>query len=97
MSADTGVGPAMASGNQVYKGIWADLPVAPTNNKSVIIVTVGPVEAFAKTSPKVVVPNWLIIQKIAIRNTRSPIRFMMKAFLAALLYSSFLNQYPISK
>ncbi len=34
----TGVGPAIASGNQVYKGIWALLPVAPTNNNKVIPV-----------------------------------------------------------
>ncbi len=26
MSADTGVGPAMASGSQTNSGIWADLP-----------------------------------------------------------------------
>ena len=30
--ADTGVGPAMASGNQVYNGNCALLPMAPTNN-----------------------------------------------------------------
>ena len=29
ISADTGVGPSMASGNQVCKKIWADLPIAP--------------------------------------------------------------------
>ena len=33
ISADTGVGPAIASGNQVYKGICALLPVAPTKSK----------------------------------------------------------------
>ncbi|MNX86509.1 hypothetical protein D3C86_1183950 [compost metagenome] len=37
IKADTGVGPAMASGSQVNKGICADLPVAATNNKSVIV------------------------------------------------------------
>ena len=36
IKADTGVGPAMASGNQVYKGNWADLPIAPTNNNMVM-------------------------------------------------------------
>ena len=30
--AETGVGPAMASGSQTYSGICADLPVAPTNS-----------------------------------------------------------------
>ena len=33
INAETGVGPAIASGNQVYNGICALLPVAPTNNK----------------------------------------------------------------
>ncbi len=36
ISADTGVGPAIASGSQVNSGICADLPVAPTNNNKVI-------------------------------------------------------------
>jgi hypothetical protein len=31
--ADTGVGPAIASGNQVYNGICADLPQAPMNKQ----------------------------------------------------------------
>jgi hypothetical protein len=32
INADTGVGPAIASGNQVYNGIF-DLPQAPIINK----------------------------------------------------------------
>ena len=38
IKALTGVGPAMASGNQVYKGICALLPVAPTKSSMVIPV-----------------------------------------------------------
>jgi len=38
ISALTGVGPAMASGSQTYKGICADLPVAPTSRSSEIAV-----------------------------------------------------------
>ncbi len=30
MSADTGVGPAMASGSQVWSGNWPLLPMMPT-------------------------------------------------------------------
>ena len=30
MSADAGVGPSIASGNQSWKGTWADLPSTPT-------------------------------------------------------------------
>src|SRR3954464_16049371 len=32
MSADTGVGPAIASGSHRYSGSWALLPHAPTNS-----------------------------------------------------------------
>jgi len=31
--ADTGVGPSIASGNQVCRNNCADLPIAPTNNR----------------------------------------------------------------
>jgi hypothetical protein len=41
--ADTGVGPAIASGSQVYNGIWADLTVAPHNNKVMPVSTAGAV------------------------------------------------------
>ena len=33
ISADTGVGPAIASGSQTCSGICADLPVAPMNSR----------------------------------------------------------------
>ena len=36
MSAETGVGPAMASGSHVKSGIWALLPVAAMNKQSVM-------------------------------------------------------------
>ena len=36
MSAETGVGPSIASGSQTNNGICADLPVAPTNNSMVM-------------------------------------------------------------
>src|ERR671924_1330980 len=38
ISALTGVGPSIASGSQTYRGIWADLPIAPTNRQSVMTV-----------------------------------------------------------
>ena len=40
ISADTGVGPAMASGSQTYSGSCADLPTAPTNSSRAIAVAV---------------------------------------------------------
>ena len=85
INADTGVGPAMASGSQVYRGICALLPVAPTNNNKLIPV-MSPeerVSRLANTSLKVVVPYLDINQKTASKKPRSPMRFITKAFFAA--------------
>src|SRR6185369_1209726 len=38
MRADTGVGPAMASGSHTYSGICADLPQHPSSKNRVIAV-----------------------------------------------------------
>src|SRR5438876_2883507 len=40
ISADTGVGPAMASGSHTYSGNWALLPMAPPNSSSAATVSV---------------------------------------------------------
>ena len=40
MSAETGVGPSIASGSQTCSGICALLPMHPTNSSSAIAVTV---------------------------------------------------------
>ena len=36
ISAETGVGPSIASGSQVWSGSWADLPMAPTKSRKPI-------------------------------------------------------------
>ena len=41
ISALTGVGPSIASGSQTYRGICADFPTAPTNNKRAMLVRTG--------------------------------------------------------
>src|SRR3712207_6866285 len=38
MSAETGVGPSIASGSQVCSPSWADLPIAPMNSRMQIAV-----------------------------------------------------------
>src|SRR6202030_743433 len=43
ISAETGVGPSMASGSQTYSGICADLPQAPTSSRIAISVRVDSV------------------------------------------------------
>ena len=40
MSADTGVGPSIASGSQKYSGSWALLPRAPRNSRAAMPVAV---------------------------------------------------------
>ena len=40
MSAETGVGPSIASGNQKWSGNCALLPIAPRNSSSAIAVAV---------------------------------------------------------
>src|ERR1700742_4342227 len=40
MRADTGVGPAMASGNHTNRGSWADLPVAAIRKSTAMAGTV---------------------------------------------------------
>src|SRR5881409_2704372 len=39
IKADTGVGPAIASGSHTYNGICADFPHAPMNNNSASVHT----------------------------------------------------------
>ena len=38
ISAETGVGPSMASGSQTYSGNCADFPVAPMNSSSAMVL-----------------------------------------------------------
>src|SRR5947199_8403606 len=60
ISADTGVGPCIASGSHVYRGICADFPVHPRNRNRAIAVAAAPVSAvgaLANTAPKASVPR----------------------------------------
>src|SRR4051794_9662229 len=52
ISADTGVGPSIASGSQEYSGSCADFPVAPTKSARQMSVRFACVamSTFAKTS-----------------------------------------------
>ncbi len=42
MSAETGVGPSMASGSQTWRGNWADLPKAPSMMQKGMYLSMGP-------------------------------------------------------
>src|SRR5271155_2996165 len=41
INAEMGVGPSMESGNHVWSGTWADLPIAPTNRQRQANVIAG--------------------------------------------------------
>ena len=85
----------MASGSQTKSGIWALLPVAPTNRHSVTkpakvipstYVALHPMGSAAmapKTSVKLSVPNSATSANIPIRNAKSPMRLTMNALRPA--------------
>ena len=90
ISAETGVGPSMASGSQTYSGICADLPVAPMKSSSVIrdsvpnaALSTGIAPAASATARKSRVPNTEKMRNIPTMKPQSPIRLTMNAFLPA--------------
>ena len=109
ISADTGVGPSIASGSQVCRPSCADLPIAPMNKsrQSMVIVSsripakvmVDPAMAGAasRISGIDTVPNTRKVPKMPSMKPRSPTRLTTKALIAAALALGFLNQKPISR
>ncbi len=99
ISADTGVGPSIASGNHACSGTWPDLPQAPSKSSSVIASST-PGEsspARAKTSLYCVVPRLANSRKIASANPTSPTRFITNALVAAAAADGRFCQKPISR
>ena len=86
MSADTGVGPSIASGSQRCSGICALLPTRPTSSSSAIAVAV-PLEMRARTGGRSrssrAMPYDAKIRNIASRKPTSPTRLVTNAFLPA--------------
>ena len=79
--AETGVGPSMASGSQLNRGIWADLPVAARKRRSTAAVAVPPprCESCPKMPPPGPLSYWIVpvfskIRKMASRKPASPMR-----------------------
>ena len=99
ISADTGVGPSIASSSQDCSGTCADLPQAARSSSSPSVVMVAS-EAFGAAAlmvVKSVVPN--VVKKSAMPSERpmSPTRLTMKAFLAAAAAECLYCQKPISR
>lgn len=85
MSADTGVGPAIASPSQDCSGNCADLAQAPTSSsRPRTVIVVEPASAApAWTVAKSTEPNVANMSMIAIDIPTSPTRLTKNALLAA--------------
>ena len=99
MSAETGVGPAIASGSHVYSGICALFPVHPRKKKRQIQVTRfgDSVAVRARIDSNSSVPRFANSMNIAIRKPKSPMRLTMKAFFPASAFAFSENQKPMSR
>ncbi len=105
ISAETGVGPSIASGSHTWSGICALLPQAPTNNSNATAVITpnwpsaswgfDPIlEAMSTKSSVPKAWNATIMPRI---RPASPIRLTRKAFFPASAADCFLYQKPISR
>src|ERR1700729_3002116 len=97
ISADTGVGPSIASSSQDCSGTCADLPHAPSSNnnpRAVVTPLLAPPTAW-NTPLNVTVPNCANISMIASESPASPTRLAMNAFLAAVAAAGLYCQNPI--
>ena len=104
ISAETGVGPSIASGNHVCKPSWADFPIAPKKSRrqhSVIASTSKPRKAIllpcsdgicAKILSKFTVPVKVNSAKIPSAKPTSPTRLTTNALMAAAQALGRLNQ-----
>ena len=99
ISADTGVGPAIASPSQDCSGNCADLPVAPSSSSRPIAVSTPSLALPAEPSTvaKSVAPKVAKISAIATIRPRSPTRLATNAFLAATALGVSWFQNPISR
>jgi hypothetical protein len=109
ISAETGVGPSIASGNQVCSRNWADLPIAPMNSRrqvrvsasafqprKLMVLPVRPGAAWKMVS-KSVEPTSMNTAKMPSAKPKSPTRLTTKALIAAALADGFWYQKPIRR
>ena len=88
ISAETGVGPSIASGSQVWSGTCADLAKAPTSSRQQIATTtpwlVWKVScALLKIESRSKVPSSRKMKRAASTMPTSPTTLMTKAFIPA--------------
>ena len=102
MSAETGVGPSIASGSQVNSGICALFPVAPRNSSSVAAtITVPPATntcgATANRRSYWRLPPQRNSVSMPRMKPKSPIRFTTNAFMPARAAETRSYQKPMSR
>ena len=99
ISADTGVGPSIASSSQDCSGTCADLPHAPSSSSSPSAVATPLPPRFTEPNTPVndTVPNSANISMMAMDSPASPTRLAMNAFLAATAAEFLYCQNPISR
>ena len=97
MSAETGVGPAIASGSQTCRGNCALLPRNPQSRSIPMPVEAleGSAAIICASSEKFVVPKKLQQYIMPRRNPKSPTRFTINAFLEASFAASVEEYCPI--
>ena len=101
MRADTGVGPAMASGSQVWSGNWADFPMTPMNSADAPTTSaVRPMSPLMAAKLMSFMSNVMPAAKnrVTMPTSRpmSPVRVVRNALRAALEFSCFSHQWPIN-
>ncbi len=101
MSAETGVGPSIASGSQICNGTCADLPAAPAKTPSAnrvnVVAPMVPANAACWISATLNVPVFVQIMRMPTMKPTSPTRVVMNAFLAAAAALGLWNQKPINR
>ena len=88
ISAETGVGPSIASGSQVCSGTWADFANAPTSIRQQIAITTPSLvvklsRAASNESRKSKVPSSRKTKKAASTRPTSPTTLITNAFIPA--------------
>src|SRR5581483_10788174 len=98
ISAETGVGPSIASGSHVCSGSCADFAAAPMNKNTHVQNSHGSSACgLAKTSPNETDPMREKMMKIANMMPTSPTTLMTNALRAAATADGLKNQNPIRK
>src|ERR1700735_3960054 len=99
IKAETGVGPSMASGNQVCRRNCSDLAIATMNSRRHMVVSASTFQlrkwkllptrlgAWANTVSKSIAPGRKKDVKMPSERPKSPTRLTMKALIAAALAS----------